>query len=516
MPTQPRRRAGLLVASLAALFLVLPCPMSGAQAPGLPGLPGTTPVASELLTRVSVTIEPGAQDVARLSQVQYKVTVQDLSSDTQGGQSLHHVIHLDLEVNRTASPGWVAFLSGGSVFQTKAGETVETSVTVQAPPTIKSVYFRGTVLARLESQEVTTVATDEAEVVAHVTMFSLPAVDIRAAPAEVGPDETVTFPVTITNAGLYPDQFTIEASGPEGWFVAAQPRATLFPDETRDIPIVLITPATRVFVPQETGIITVRVSSVNDPGAVYERAAVVVLQGTYIPGYWGPLLALGLVAGASLAARSVESTRRRNRELGKPLPPRLTAAQAIALQSLKKRDPERYRAIARGQRRVFLAQQRAFSSVRTKRMKLETTLLHKERAKERDEDFEKKVRERLAQQKAQELARTQAKLDRERKERARAEAAAQQRAEQATERERKRQERMAAPMQRKLERERKLRERQLQAELRKKRRLMDIEQRKKRVELERKRRILERKQREAERRAARAGPKKPKKGREGA
>jgi hypothetical protein len=502
---QHRLRAALLVAGLAALLVIPALPGSQAQ------VPDVYQTGGRLLTQVDVSVDPPSLDVPRLGQVVFQVTVRDLSADKQQSEGVAHIIQLDLDTNRTASPGWVAFISGQNNFQTQAGDIVHTQVTVQAPPTIKTAFFHGTVRARLTSLLVGN-ATNDADIVARVIPFSLASVDIRAAPQTVGPDETAEFPVHVTNDGLYPDTFTIEATGPDNWFVDAQPRTILFPGESRDVPIHVITPALRVFTPQETGIITVRVASVNDPATVYERSAVITLEGTYLPGYWGPLLALGAVAGGSLVARSVEAGKRRNRELGKPLPPRLTPAQAVALQALKKEDPARYRAISRGQRKLFLARQRAFASVRTRRMRLETALLSQERTKDREEEYERKVQERLARQKEQELGRARARVERAKRDEARRAAAEEKRREQAAERARRRAERMAAPTQRKEERERKVRERKLQAELRRKRRVVEAEQRRRRVELERRKRVLERQQREAERRAGRGATTKKGKG----
>lgn len=497
---QRARAAGAHACIVAALGLLLLAPPASAQVPDVPG----APIISNLI-RVSVTVLPPAQEIPLLGQARYTVSVDDLSAEQEQGQKpVIHTVQLELDVNRTASPGWVAGL-GASFFQTTAGQHVETFLVVQAPPTVRSQYFFGTVRALLRSP-ISGDTSDSADAAARVTPFSLVNVDIRFAPPSVGPFEEVSFPVTLTNVGLYPDTYEISATGPEGWFVAVQPRTTLFPGETRDVNVDVVTPANRVFVPQEVGVITVRVVSVNDPSVVYERAAIITLQGTFIPGYWGPVLVLGAVLAAGTGLHLREAAQRRSREQGKPLPPRLSPAQAVLLADLKRRDPERYRHIVAGQRRLFRARQRAFTALRRKRLRLETALIERQHAQERGQEFQRKVEERLQRDQERRVARERADLERRKLAGERSRFAAERRAEQAQAREEARQARLAAPNLRRLERERRAREQRLRAEMAKKRRLLAVEERKRRVALERRARVLARRKRELERRARKARP----------
>jgi hypothetical protein len=480
--------------------------LAGAQVPGLPDDANQT---QENLTRVSIDVDPAMQEVARLGQVRFNLHIQDISGDEPGRAALAHYIYLDLEVNQTVSQGWTAFL-GSSFFLTRGGDSVESFLVVQAPATVKSVYFQARIVARMQAS--TGDVTDDTTVIVRILPFSLANVDVQVAPPSLGPLEDTVIPVYLENAGLYPDTFTVEATGPEGWLVVAQHRLTLFPGESTNVPVFVQTPATRVFVPQETGIITIKVRSTSDPDLVYERSAVVILQGFFLPDYWLPLMALGAVLAVSVGARAREAQRRRALEQGKPRRGKVTPVQAVLLKDLKARDPERYTAISGKQRRLQQARERAFSSTRDRRERVELMLVEQQRQAAREAKLEEEARLKVLQEKERELERRRAIIERDRQREEAARLAQERRVAQAQEREAARLARLEAPNRRREEREKIARQRKLQAELRAKQRQLHADQRKQVVEMERRRRLLERRKREMERRAGRGAPKPSKPG----
>lgn len=482
-------------------------PLSSAQ------LPEPLEGSRANLLRVSVDVTPASQEVPRLGQARYDVTVRDLSGDEPGKQAVAHFVYLDLFVNETVSEGWVAFL-GSSYFVMRSGETTTSFVVVQAPATVKSVYFRANIVARLESSAGSRVS-DNTEVVARVLPFSFITADIAVAPPTVGPFEDVTFPITIENVGLYPDTVLLEATGPEGWFVSTQPRLTLWPGEKRDVGVHVVTPATRVFVPTETGIITVKARSISDP-TIYERNTVITLQGFFLPDYWFPILVLGAVLGVAVGKRASDARRRTAKEQGQPERAELTPAQALLLADLKKSDPQRWRAITNKQAKVHAARERAFLSVRTRREKLEMAIVEKQHAEVRAAKAAEAARLREESEREREVERKRSELERLKAREAAQRAAEEKRAAQRLAAEMARRAREEGPARRREEREKRARERKLRAELAKRQRLRAVEERKHRIETERRLRLLERKRREMERRAKRGAPKKVRRGRGGA
>lgn len=499
----PRGAAALTVLISAAIA----APAAG-QLPPTPGAPSGGE-ALEQLVLVSLNVPTAPQEVPLLGQAQYDIVVEDLSADkAQERSGVYHTIRLDLEYNRSEAGGWNVLMGPFFFSPSYGGSTWRSFAIVQATPTVKGQYFRFTVHATLTSS-LGPVAVDSQDVVAHLRPFSLAAVNLLGAPPHAGPFEEVQIPFTISNGGQYHDTFLVSAEAPLGWFVSVQPRLTVFPGETREVLVHAITPANRVFQPQETAVVLVRVRSELDPEVVYERAAVVILEGVFLPGYWAPVAVLGVVLLGALLARGMEVGRRQAREQGRPAPPRLTPAQQVLLADLKRRDPERYRAIVAQQRRLSRARERAWGVLRGKRMVLERAVVQRQHEEVRIQKHDERQKEKALIAKGRELERRRAALARE-EERGRRELEAQrQAAELRQRREEERRRRRQAPMQRRLEGERRARERRLRAELARKQRLLAAEQRKRRVAKERRARELARRKRELEkkqRRRGRGGP----------
>lgn len=481
------------------LLLLALLPPASAQSPSiLP--PGPY---QERLVLVSVNADPDTQEVDRLNQVRYDLTIDDMSVDAQQGSSvIFHNIDLTVQKNESAYPGWNAFLGQTFFSPSYGGNRWQTFLVVQAPATIKSQFMKVVVTATLSS---TTgqVVTDSTEVATRVRPFTIADVDLRAAPREAGPFEQVQFPVTISNAGLYPDTFLISATAPEHWYTSVQPKLTLFPGETREVTVDVITPSTRVFVPQETGIILVQVRSTLDPNLVYERAAVVNLQGFFFPEYWAPLLVLGAVLVGAVAKRTAEGGRRSAKEQGQPVPPRFTPAQQVMLADLKRRDPQRYQALVGKQRALHRARLHAFTALRGRRLEVERALVERQHVQARDAKLRERARLQEEAERQRAFEARKAELERELGRRRAEEERLRRAQEQRAEREAARRARLEAPTRRRQERERREAERRLRAELARKRRLLQVEQRKRRIDLERRARLLGRRKRDLERRAGR-------------
>lgn len=500
------RGAARIGLGLAVLSASLALPYAALAQGPLP-LPGGY---SQELVVVSLNVLTPPQEVQLLGQAVYEVTVDDRSVDSlPDNEGFPHTTNLDLIYDDPRnSTGWSAFL-GPKFFKGQAGDSFRTTATVIATPTVKTQLFRFTIRATMTSAGSGGPATDAQEVVAKLRPFSIATVNLPGAITQVGPFEDVSIPVVLRNEGQYPDAFLITAVGPEGWFVSVQPRMTLMPGEERTFFVQATSPATRVFTPQETAVILVQVRSERDPGTVYERATIVVLEGTFIPEYWAPVLAAGLVAAAATGVRGTEAARRRSKEQGRPGPPRVTPAQQVLLADLKVRDPERYRELVQRQRFALKTRERAYMAIRSRRAALEQRLLDRQHRQVREAKAAERAALREDEARERELERQKALLLREKGRRERALAAQQAREEARRRREEERRARLAAPDRRRLERQRAVRERQLRAELARKQRLLQAEQRKRRIELDQRRRVLERKRKEAERRARRAGKRVP-------
>lgn len=474
--------------------------------------PAAAQTPEEELVQVGLNVLTPPQEVPLLGQVAYEFVVEDRSVDrVPDGQGILHTIRLELQTNQSQAFGWTAYLTQTFFSPSFAGDTFRGSLVVQASPTVRGQFFRTTIVATLQSSA-GDVVRDSQEVVTRLRPFSLATVNLPGEVPQVGPDQDVGIPVVIGNGGQYHDTFLVTAQGPEGWFVAVQPRLTLLPGEERTILVQATSPATKVFTPQESAVILVQVRSERDPGVVYERAAIVVLEGVFLPGYWLPLVALGAVLAVAAGAKAAEAGRRRTKEQGRPAPPRLTPAQAVLLADLKQRDPERYRAFTARQKGVFQARQRAWLAVRGKRDALERMLLDEQHAKVRAEKRAEAAAQRERLQREREVERQRAALLREKERREAAVAAQQRRDEQRRQREEERRKRLEAPNQRRLERERRAREAQLRAEMARKKRLLEAEQRRQRVAVEKRRRELERKRKLLQKRAQRAAPREKKEG----
>jgi hypothetical protein len=398
-----------------ALLVVLGAALhAAAQVPTPPTVPSQqegSPVRQLLQVGLDVITPP--QEVPLLGQGVYEVVVEDRSADrAPDGQGLLHYILLDLVFNTTQpASGWSAFL-GNPVFQSQGGTVHRTTLTVVPGATVQGQYYRVSVRATMYDTG-GNVVTDEQEVVTKLRPFSFATVDLPGSVPNVGPFEEAFIPVLIGNAGQFPDTFLLHAEGPPGWFVQVQPQLTLFPGEERTVQVHLVSPADRVFVPQESATILVYVTSELDPSVVYDRAMVVVLEGTFLPGYWVPLLLLGAVLAAAAGQRAVEGGRRRAKEQGRPHAPELTPAQAVLLADLKKRDPQRYQAMVERRRGAMKARERAYLAVRGKRAALERMLVDQQRAKVRAEKAQEKAAERERQRREAELERQRSVLERE-------------------------------------------------------------------------------------------------------
>lgn len=499
--TRPGHRARLRVAPLGLLclsLLLLPPQPAVAQLPPAPEA-GDAPHA--LVVSVNVLTPP--LEIPMLGQGVYEVTVDDLSVDrAPDGQGFLHTIFLELRNHTVNNTGWTVSLRD-KMFQSQAGASFRTAITVSAAPTVKGQYFRFNLQATLTSTGPGTPVQDDQEIFVKLRPFSLANMDVRGEVPHVGPFEDLTIPIVLENAGQYPDSFLLTAQGPEGWFVSIQPRTTLQPGEQRTILIHATSPATRVFQPQETAVILVQAVSERDPGVVYERAAIVVLEGMHLPEYWAPLILAGVVAAGLTGRKAVEDARRRAKEQGQPGPVRLTPAQRVLLADLKVRDPERYNAVKQRQKLAMQARQRAFNAIRGRRAALERALIDRQHRQVREAKAAERQAQREDELRERELERQKALLLREKERREQELARKQARAEALRQREEERRARLAAPSQRKVEAERKARERKLRAELARKQRLLAVEERKRRVELEQRRRVLERKRKEAERNAKR-------------
>ncbi|HEV8360957.1 MAG TPA: hypothetical protein VGR28_10935 [Candidatus Thermoplasmatota archaeon] len=487
------RRGAIL---LGVLSLLPAFPLGEGQVPAV--------TAVDELIAVSLDVSTLAQDVPLLGSARYDIVIQDLSADNpQNRSDIYHVIRLEVEINATSRNGWNVILGPSYFAPSNGGDTWQTYAIVQALPTVRQPYLQFTLRAILQPS-LGTVRVDEETVLARVEPFALMNADFQTAPPRLGPFESVTIPIHIENAGVYPDTYDITATGPPSWLVRAQARATLFPGEQRDIPVDVQTPASRVFVPQEVGVITVVIRSTTDPSVFFERSTVVNLEGFYFPEYWAPIILLGAVLAGSATTRFREGRRRRGKEQGQPEASEFTPAQAVLLRDLKKRDPARHRELVAAQRRIARARLRSWAGMHSRRETIERTMVERQHLQARGARAEERARLGEERAKAAALARQRAELERERDARRKTLQAQRKRAEDRARRAEAQRARLADPARRRAARAQRLRERKLRAELAKKQRILRITERKRRVETERRTRLLLRKKQEIERQKKRS------------
>ena len=510
------RRFVALLAWAGVLAVLIAAQPALAQVPGLPPI-GTEPYSGEVLS-IQLVPDQGATDVPRLGQAYIRVLVKDRSDTNVESRATVHTVNVVPTLDPQAV-GWSTFLDHTN-FQTKAGDDVAVLVVVQPSATVRTIYAR-IVLTATMSTSTGFVTNATTELLARVLPFSLASVDISASPQHVPPFEQARIPVSLRNEGLYPETYRIEALGPKGWLVSSVAQLTLFPGEEGTLFVNLLTPADRVLVPEETGVITVRAHSTLEPGVVYERATVAVVEGFYFPDYWSPVLLLGVVVGGLVVRRSVAGGRRSAREQGRPGSRRLTPAQRVMLAELKARDPERYKLLVARQRRSQKVLQRRFEQTRGRRGDIERAMVDRQHAEARHLKAEEKARARAIEERERELerarneverARSREERDRLREQRGRDRALRSLQRKQAAREARAARREARHPEVRRREREQRKRERALRAELAKKRSTLRKQQRLRKVAADRRRRQLLKQKRLLERRAKRKERRRGKRG----
>jgi len=405
---------------LAALLLPVAIPEAVAQLPS----------ASAPLVQVILSAELGAITVPRLGKSEVTLRIEDLTQVTPGNTLPSHATTLTARILGEETDGWAATTGPGTVY-TQPGETALATLSVLAGATVKNPYVSVRVHALTQAIDPSSgnvFATYESEDVVFVQLepYYQGLALIHATPQRVGPYEIVTYPVTVTNAGPYPDTFTLRAfASKPGYLVSIVPRVTLFPGETREVPLQVVTPKDQLFFGGEAATISVELSSANDPSFVFPTSTVVSVEGFYVPGYWWPLVLLGAILAGHAAHRGFDRAQRRRLEEGRP-PRGLTEAETLELEALRLSEPAAYEA----RRAELLQTRRARWQVWREQRAKRRAILAAMRAKQREErrilraqaneqkrilaqaEYERrlleKARAKVARQKERELARERA------------------------------------------------------------------------------------------------------------
>ncbi len=314
-------------------------------APAFPVVEAQAPVDPRDIYGMKVTLDRSFNTVQYLQKSNFTVTIEDISRDDgQSAPAIGRLVHTILVENTVIEglpSGWAAS-TDDTAFTTTPGDIVRTTLRVTAGAAIQQPYVRVNMTLAFIAGD--TVIRDTVTVAVQVAPYYIALVLVKEVPPPQKQQKIVAIPVQITNLGLYPDKFLLNASAREGWKVSIPPEITLNALETRTVYMNVQTPKRGIYEFGELSIVEVSVKSANDPFVAYTRSTVVKVQGFYFSSYWQPLTIFTFLAVGLLVARSAERSGLRNGEDGKPRPFELTPRQRVLLGELKKRDPEAYKA----------------------------------------------------------------------------------------------------------------------------------------------------------------------------
>lgn len=429
---------------LASTFLLLAVPTGSAQV-----------VGDFVLVNVNIEDSGGFVEVPYLGTLDIPASVTDLSRDSvqeaRGNEKgLGHQVFVDVRImayndlegvgatngsdaNATTNltgelsafdlRGWS--VSGGGVFSMTNGQTKPFTVQIKNAGEVTPNFVRVRVTARTRDPYQGVDVVDSQDIIAKLAPFYAGRVLIRSVPPTAGQNDLVNIPVEISNFNTYRDVYRLNATGPPGYFTAIVPRIVLEPRETRIVHLQIQTPHDKIFDLGSTATFFVNAYSENDPNSVYTAPTQILVYGPYVPPYWWPMLALGLV-GAAVVVRGTRETRLLRRgEKGLPRRPRPTPREAALLVELKRRDPEAWKARVTGyetlygERRQVWKEHRREEVAEERAEKRESHRLAKERrakekelrAKRRALEREKAKQERAAKSVADRAAAKAAKAD---------------------------------------------------------------------------------------------------------
>lgn len=273
-------------------------------------------------------------------------TLYDLTHDYGGAPGTTPVGAISHYTTFTLGPkfpshaqGWNVIL-GASFVPTYGGDVVTFPITVQTTPQLNTQDLQFEVYANYtgpNDERLNQTIVFHAE----VNEYDLAFVETLDRQKKAGQDDVVKYEVRISNLGVYPDVYQLSVQPPPGYRVSSPPNVYVPPGESRNVTVSILTPKGKLYELGRSEAFIFKVSSTRGTGT-YSSVGLLKLSGPYVPTYWIPLLAVGLVAAAITTRRSREQAEMRRLERGRPRRVALTPRQAVLLAELKRTDPEAY------------------------------------------------------------------------------------------------------------------------------------------------------------------------------
>lgn len=393
-----RMAAGVL------LLLTFCIPSVSAQTPALP----TSPESSALA--IAVVCPMGYLAVDYNSQAEVGCTLEDLSRDSvflpgsgSGTSVSSHTVTLSTSNYQPENAtGWQVLLSR-AVVPMYGGDIVPFTVNVKATPLITTQALTFT-LDAVYSGPNGYRSNVSIPFVAEVNQYDIADVRMKGGDSvrKAGQDDIVTYDVSITNMGVFPDVYRVSAKSDPDIKVTAPGSVYVGPGETRIVTVQALTPHGKVYEVGRSTLVNIKVTSGTGSGS-YSTVGVLQIRGPYVPVYWIPLLLVGVVSAGVVTSRTRERAAFHRAEKGLPRRVQPTPRQAVLLAELRRTDPAAYKERKAQLDAIYAARRAEYAAHRKERLAQDRAEARRAHA-----EFKEAKRRRKAEEK---IARKQAKID---------------------------------------------------------------------------------------------------------
>lgn len=329
-----------MVAGASILLLLLHVPSSASQAP-----PGLNDVLHVYIACDRTMLEP-----ARASEDVTSCTIRDVSRDAVSipgsgggtGPSPHNVVIVAAARNESAdAKGWQVVVTR-QFMSLNGGDSATFQVKAQATPTITTQDYAFDLIATYTGPNGYN-GTIVVPMGAQVQMYDFATQSIVNPVQRAGQAKVVTYTLSITNSGVYPDRYVFSAKAPPDIPVAVPPLVAVMPGETKLVNFTLLTPYGKLYEQGRSVAIVLKAQSVQGSGA-YTSTASLQIRGAYVPIYWIPLALVGIASAALLGRSARDRAAMRRLEEGRPRRVQPTPRQAALMGELRLQDVAAYKA----------------------------------------------------------------------------------------------------------------------------------------------------------------------------
>lgn len=394
-----------------ALLLLLVVPPVSAQ------LPVPPPGELSSIVHIGVHCDRTYLQPAKASDDRANCVVQDFSRDAAiapgsptGVSASPHEVSISVAIDNVSAnaKGWQV-VTDPPFMSLYAGDARPFMVKASATPTIDEAEYHFTVVVAYRGPAGYN-ETVFVPMIAEVQMYDFAYQTILNPVQKAGQDELVTYQLSITNTGVYPDSYVFSVVAPEDLRIAVPPIIALMPGETRVVNFTLLTPHGKVYEQGRSASITLKSQSVQGSG-VYTSTASLQIRGSYIPVYWIPLILIGLISAVVVGRTARERAEIRRLEAGRPRRVTPTPRQAVLLAELRRQDRDAYKEKTRALDTVYKERVTDFREHRAERAAADREEAKKARAEYVAARKQRKL-DRKAEKKAAKIAkREQKKLD---------------------------------------------------------------------------------------------------------